>query len=143
MSNFLPIPSYPGYSISPLGEVRSVSGYILIHAARGRVRLRAGKGGVSVYVGELLKDAGYYRGAVAATRTGCAEWDKQRRALDKARKANALLIGLRDDLKRRLTALECVPVPERKRGRPPKGDSRVPGENEKLDFDSGESWEGW
>ena len=55
--DFFPIPAWPGYSISRLGQVRGKTG-VLACDAKGRVRLRNGKRQSSVHVGDLMAQAG-------------------------------------------------------------------------------------
>lgn len=54
---FLPIPAWPGYSVSRLGQVRGKAG-VLSCDAKGRVRLRNGQRQTSLYVGALMEQAG-------------------------------------------------------------------------------------
>jgi hypothetical protein len=67
MSDFVPIPGHPGYSISSMGEVRLENckhPMLLVHDARGRVRLRDSRGKrQAYYVGEILAMAGLIRDA--------------------------------------------------------------------------------
>jgi hypothetical protein len=123
MSDFLPIPGHPGYSVSAKGEVQTETGWLLCHDAKGRVSLRIGRGQRRLlYVGDLLEQAGFFQsgaGKEALARAeevaadafrrlnlAEAEIDNLRDSLDKARRANELLIGLRDTLTRRIEALE-------------------------------------
>ena len=136
MSDFRPIPGHAGYAISPRGEVRSErGGYVirLTHDERGRVCLRRdGKIG-KFYVGELLAEAGFFYdrealaraeevAADALRRLKLAETDNDnlRGSLDKARKANGLLLGIRDTLNRRIAELEAGarPAPAKRGGKP-------------------------
>ncbi len=55
--DFFPIPAWPGYSVSRLGQVRGKTG-VLACDAKGRVRLRNGKRQSSVHVGDLMAQAG-------------------------------------------------------------------------------------
>lgn len=54
---FLPIPAWPGYSVSRLGQVRGKTG-VLSCDAKGRVRLRNGRRYTLSYVGALMELAG-------------------------------------------------------------------------------------
>ena len=62
MSDFRPLPSYPGYSISPRGEVCNRLGVIFRVDACGRVSLRQGASGrrKRFFIGDLLAEAGFF-----------------------------------------------------------------------------------
>ncbi|MDR1777064.1 MAG: hypothetical protein LBR31_04460 [Desulfovibrio sp.] len=60
MSDFVPIPDYPGYSINPLGQVRGQHGGLMVNP-RGQVSLRRGSGRRAVFIGALLANAGMLR----------------------------------------------------------------------------------
>lgn len=57
LKDFSPIPDWPGYSVSRLGQVRSKIG-VLSCDAKGRVRLRNGQSYTLSYVGDLMAQAG-------------------------------------------------------------------------------------
>jgi hypothetical protein len=128
MSGFRAIPGYSGYSISPKGEVVSERGrgkVLLIHDVYGRVSLRSGARVGKHYIGDLLALTGYMDGAGRDGKPACAERggepagagaalrdarmrmaQAERRLkaveadLDRARRANALLLKIRNDLMR-------------------------------------------
>ncbi len=107
MSDFIPIPDYPGYSISPQGQVRSErSGLILSHDARGRVKLRAGKKYPAFFVGELLAMAGCLVSAPAPVAAPAHDERvaKLEKSLDLARRANGHLLALVAQLRAEIAA---------------------------------------
>ena len=117
MSDFTPIPDYPEYSISPLGQVRSErSGLILSHDARGRVKIRAGKKYPSFFVGELLAMAGCLSSSPALEHAPAPleaqapvedpRTDELERRLGLARRVNAHLLALVAQLRKEIVTLE-------------------------------------
>lgn len=161
MSDFVPIPSKPGYLIDTRGRVEfERSGMLLAVDKWGRVQLRQGGRTEYAYIGHLLAEAGFFscpadkealaRAEEQAADLACrlkmaedaagslrrnlekanAELSVTREALDKARKANALLMGMRRAQAAELAGLKAAAVPAEgsppRRGRPPKRTDYVP-----------------
>jgi hypothetical protein len=134
VSEFVTIPGHPDYRIDPLGQVETVrTRRLLAYDRFGRVELQVGKRRKSFHSGELLALAGFMGGAPDAVPEAPAaapkaapvsgpsgaeidlraelagletELKKTRESLDKSRKSNALLLGIRKTLTRRIDALE-------------------------------------
>ena len=95
--DFFPIPAWPGYSVSRLGQVRGKTG-VLSCDAKSRVRLRNGQRYTLSYVGALMEQAGLLaspNGAPAATPAERPERENELLALRSER----------DDLKRQIDGL--------------------------------------
>jgi hypothetical protein len=127
MSDRLPLPHHPGCTITAKGEVRNHLNVIYRVDEYGRVSLadEAGKR-KKCYLGDLLAEAGFFASAQDAETFKLAEAVGHLRnelkeaqvALENARKANALLIGIRNDLTRQIARLRTdAPKPARKSGR--------------------------
>jgi hypothetical protein len=162
MSDFLSIPGHEPYTVNALGQVRverKSSKLLLSHDAKGRVTLRENGRTAKFFVGELLDLAGYYhngsdKAAVARAeetardaleRLALAESEARdvRESLDKARKANALLLGIRSSLAKQVAEMEEAAsgkAPRATSGRKPKNHDFRPGGGSELDELSFESW---
>jgi hypothetical protein len=159
VNDFRQIPGYDGYSVSELALVRSDrTGSILAFDAHGKVGLRVGRRTVRVYVGPLMALAGLMGGmsgedaadlarareeavdAIARLTLAEAKLRDTQDTLDKARKANAMLLGLRDAALKQLAAAQQgmvpPPVAKPKRGRPP----HAAEEDAEEDTALGEDW---
>jgi hypothetical protein len=131
MSDFVPIPGHPGYAISARGEVRSERGrrpVSLSHDSEGRVALQTGGKRRKFFVGELFALADFFptaraeetaSDALARLALSESSLNAALENLERTRKANALLLGIRADLTRRIEQLERA---QPKRGRPKRRD---------------------
>jgi hypothetical protein len=122
MSDCLPLPSAPGYTIIPRGEVRNRLGALMQVDAYGRVNLPNAAGSRKKrFLGELLAEAGFFASSDASALAEDAkdslrkELEKvnfelagARGALEHARKANALLIGIREALTKENERLQAA-----------------------------------
>jgi BMFP domain-containing protein YqiC len=153
MSEYIPIPGYDDYSVSALGIVRSErSGRILTFDAQGKVQLRTAGKHVKAHVGPLMALAGLVRSgedradsesvreeaqdALARLSLVERECDGLRSSLDKARKANDLLLGIRSSQARRIDELEKAASGQAQRakhGRKAKSKDPVEPDCESLD----------
>jgi hypothetical protein len=138
VSEFVPLPGRPGYRIDRRGLVASEkTGATLRVDAWGRVRLRVNKRQVRAFVGELTLLTFGQSGvcaspdapdeALAKAEEAAAALRKElektnfelagaRGALENARKANLLLIGIRDDLTKENKRLQAA-TPKAKSGK--------------------------
>ena len=95
--DFFDIPAYPGYQISPRGEVRSPRGFILSVASRGQVRIKV-KGKIRLeYIGDLLAQAIQLRPHQDAGQTADdmpADYSELKERIRLARKLNGHLLAL-------------------------------------------------
>jgi len=142
MSDFIPIPGWPGYSIDARGRVESErSGLVLAVDKWGRVSLRQGKKDTKAYIGELVLSA--FGGAAsspcpapdipppapqddtAKKKLRIVEKDLKdaRASLDKARRVNAHLIAqvnnMRVELENAENATPKLGRPAREGATPP------------------------
>ncbi|MDR2891570.1 MAG: hypothetical protein LBV80_00565 [Deltaproteobacteria bacterium] len=151
MDEFVVIPRFPAYSVSPLGRVRSErSGILLCHDSMNRVAIRTDNKIVKFHVGELLAEAGFFevkretlaraeaRASDAEVRVIMleAEVSNLKATVSKGRKANALLLGIRDKLNAKIASLQADSATGPKRGRKAK--------NQTSDTDTdGDDFNGW